>query len=236
MQPDVEQTHGSSDTSALIARYKDGYREVAAALEGASDTELDARPAPGTWTAREIVHHLADSEMTSAVRLRLLVAEENAAIRPYDEKEFASRLHYDRPDRQFAACVSGRAPVDGRAARRDDRCRFRQERARIRSTGATASSAGSRSTPSTRTSTPIRFAGPGPRQHEPILHLLDHHHRVAIARDVGVFRSHRARNLVADVAIGHGAARARRVRGGMGADGVLGRDARHGLEARFTAR
>jgi hypothetical protein len=83
--------------SALIAKYKDGYREVAAALEGASDAELDARPAPGKWTAREIVHHLADSEMTSAVRLRLLVAEENAAIRPYDEKEFAIRLHYHRP-------------------------------------------------------------------------------------------------------------------------------------------
>ena len=81
----------------LIARYKDGYREVTAALEGASDRELDARPAPGKWSARDIVHHLADSEMTSAIRLRLLVAEENAAIRPYDEKQFAAKLHYDRP-------------------------------------------------------------------------------------------------------------------------------------------
>jgi hypothetical protein len=81
----------------LIARYKDGYREVAAALEGASDKDLDARLAPCKWTAREIVHHLADSEMTSAVRLRLLVAEENAAIRAYDENAFASKLHYDRP-------------------------------------------------------------------------------------------------------------------------------------------
>ncbi len=81
----------------LIARYKDGYREVAAALDGATDEELDARPGPGTWTAREVVHHLADSEMMSAIRLRLLVAEENAAIRAYDEKEFARRLHYDRP-------------------------------------------------------------------------------------------------------------------------------------------
>jgi hypothetical protein len=81
----------------LIGRYKDGYREVAAAVEGASDKELDSKPAPGKWTAREIVHHLADSEMTSAVRLRLLLAEENASIRPYDEKAFAVRLHYDRP-------------------------------------------------------------------------------------------------------------------------------------------
>jgi hypothetical protein len=81
----------------LVARYKDGYRAVADALKGATDAELDARPAPGKWTAREIVHHLADSEMTSAVRLRLLVAEEHAQIRPYDQEQFARTLHYDRP-------------------------------------------------------------------------------------------------------------------------------------------
>jgi hypothetical protein len=81
----------------LVARYKDGYRAVAAALEGATDAELDARPAPGRWSAREITHHLADSEMTSAVRLRLLVAEDHADIRPYDQELFARTLHYDRP-------------------------------------------------------------------------------------------------------------------------------------------
>jgi len=81
----------------LVNRYKDGYRVVKAALEGATDAELDASPAPGKWTAREIVHHLADSEMTSAIRLRLLVAETNAQIRPYDQELFARTLHYDRP-------------------------------------------------------------------------------------------------------------------------------------------
>ena len=81
----------------LVARYKDGHRRVAEALQGASDAELDARPAPGKWSAREIVHHLADSEMTSAVRLRLLVAEDHAQIRPYDQEQFARTLHYDRP-------------------------------------------------------------------------------------------------------------------------------------------
>ncbi len=81
----------------LVVRYKDGYRAVAAALEGATDAELDARPAPGKWSARQIVHHLADSEMTSAIRLRLLVAEDRAQIRPYDQELFARTLHYDRP-------------------------------------------------------------------------------------------------------------------------------------------
>ena len=58
----------------MVDQYKDVYRVVAEALTGATDEELDARPAPGKWTAREVVHHLADSELTSAIRLRLLIA------------------------------------------------------------------------------------------------------------------------------------------------------------------
>ena len=50
----------------LMAQYKDGYRVIAEALVKITKEELDARPAPGKWTAREIVHHLADSEMTAA--------------------------------------------------------------------------------------------------------------------------------------------------------------------------
>ena len=81
----------------LIEQYKDGYRVVAEALAGATEVELDAHPAPGKWSAREIVHHLADSEMTSAIRLRLLLATDRPAIAGYDENVFARRLHYDRP-------------------------------------------------------------------------------------------------------------------------------------------
>jgi hypothetical protein len=81
----------------LVEQYKDGYRVVAEALVGATDEELDARPAPNKWSSREIVHHLADSEMTSAIRLRLLVAADRPQIVGYDQEEFARRLYYDRP-------------------------------------------------------------------------------------------------------------------------------------------
>src|ERR1700742_1931970 len=80
-----------------VDQYKNGYQVVAEALAGATDTDFDARPAPGKWSAREIVHHLADSEMTSAIRLRLLVASDRPEIRGYDQEEFARRLYYDRP-------------------------------------------------------------------------------------------------------------------------------------------
>jgi hypothetical protein len=81
----------------LVDQYKDGYRAVTEALAGATEAELDAHPAPGKWSAREIVHHLADSEMTSAIRIRLLLALDRPVIAGYDENEFARRLHYDRP-------------------------------------------------------------------------------------------------------------------------------------------
>ena len=89
MQPD--------ERKQLIALYQDGYRVVAEALTKATAEELDAVPAPGKWSARQIVHHLADSEMTAAVRFRLLVAEDRPAIRGYDQDRFAGRLHYERP-------------------------------------------------------------------------------------------------------------------------------------------
>ncbi len=87
----------NSTRQAMIEQYKRGYQEVADAVAGATEAELDARPAPGKWTAREIVHHLADSEMTSAVRMRNLIATDNVAIVGYDQEVFARRLHYDRP-------------------------------------------------------------------------------------------------------------------------------------------
>ena len=82
---------------ALIAKYKDGGRVVAEALAGSTDADLDARPAPGKWSAREITHHLADSEMIAAIRLRMLLAEDEAVIRGYDQKLYAGRLYYTRP-------------------------------------------------------------------------------------------------------------------------------------------
>lgn len=81
----------------MIALYRDGYRAVAEALHNATEEQLGAKPGPGKWSAREIVHHLADSEMTAAIRLRRLLAEDRPTIHGYDQDEFARRLHYDRP-------------------------------------------------------------------------------------------------------------------------------------------
>ena len=86
-----------AERDALVARYEEGYAAVTAALAGITAAEWEAREGPGEWSPREIVHHLADSEMTSAIRLRRLIVEDRPVIVGYDQDAFAQRLFYDRP-------------------------------------------------------------------------------------------------------------------------------------------
>ena len=85
------------ERTELLDRYPGGYAAVEEALAGITEEELD-RPGPdGGWSARQVAHHLADSEATAFVRLRRLIAEDDPTIIGYDEPEYARRLHYDRP-------------------------------------------------------------------------------------------------------------------------------------------
>jgi DinB superfamily len=82
----------------LIGKYAAGYDEVINALDGFSSDSLGAHPIPGKWSAREIVHHLGDSETFSAGRLRKLLVEDNPMIQGYDQAEFAIKLRYNERD------------------------------------------------------------------------------------------------------------------------------------------
>jgi predicted transcriptional regulator len=96
----------AAQRSALVAQYVAGPEVMRAALADITGAELDARPADGGWTAREVVHHTADSEMTSAIRLRRLIAEDDPLIVGYDGDEFARRLRYhDRPIEPALAAI-----------------------------------------------------------------------------------------------------------------------------------
>lgn len=88
----------SEERKELIARYKDGYNEVARHLDGFPKALLTAHPIPGKWSAAEIVHHLADSETTSALRLRRLLVEDHPLIQGYDQEAYAARLNYNNRD------------------------------------------------------------------------------------------------------------------------------------------
>jgi hypothetical protein len=105
----------AAEREALIDRYEDGFRAVSAALESITSAELEAREAPGEWSPREIAHHLADSEMTSAVRLRLLIAQDAPTLLGYDQEAFVRHLYPDRPIgpslAAFEAARTATAPI-----------------------------------------------------------------------------------------------------------------------------
>jgi hypothetical protein len=87
----------------LIAQYAAGYDEVVKSLEGFPSGQLTAHPISGKWSACEIVQHLADSEMNSAIRLRRLLAEDRPVIQSYDQEDYATRFKYN--ERDFAPAL-----------------------------------------------------------------------------------------------------------------------------------
>jgi DinB superfamily len=104
----------SKDSRAeLIARYRSGVDAVRDALDGATPEDLDLRaPEVDAWSARQVVHHLADSETNSYLRLRRLIADEGTPqIQGYDEAGWAKRLDYSsRPiEASLAVFVAVRA-------------------------------------------------------------------------------------------------------------------------------
>jgi hypothetical protein len=93
------------ERKSLIDRYGAGADEVTKSLEGFPASGLTAHPIPGKWSAREIVHHLADSESISASRLHRLLAERNPVIDAYDEARFAVVLRYNDREHDDALAV-----------------------------------------------------------------------------------------------------------------------------------
>ena len=87
-----------ADRHELIARYEAGFDEVQRALADFPGDQLTARPLPGKWSACEIIHHLADSEMRAAIRLRQLLTEDRPVIQAYDQDAYAARLNYNTRD------------------------------------------------------------------------------------------------------------------------------------------
>ena len=72
--------------------------ELKAAMAGA---QLDKTYRDGGWTARQVVHHVADSHMNAFIRFRLALTEDKPTIKPYDEAAWAKL-----PDAKLEPTVS----------------------------------------------------------------------------------------------------------------------------------
>ena len=59
--------------------------ELAHILDSMPPDRVTAAPAPGKWSARDILAHLADTEIVFAYRLRQALAEDHHVIQPFDQ-------------------------------------------------------------------------------------------------------------------------------------------------------
>jgi uncharacterized damage-inducible protein DinB len=64
-------------------------QRLRAAVAGLSDSQLDTPYRDGGWTARQVVHHIADSHMNAYIRCKLAVTEDHPRIKPYREADWA---------------------------------------------------------------------------------------------------------------------------------------------------
>jgi hypothetical protein len=85
-----------SDLPALLERYRRGAEVLAMVLTGVFGDEEDFAPAPGKWSVRQIVAHLADAELVGAHRFRQVIAEDNPTLIAFDQDKWSANLDYAR--------------------------------------------------------------------------------------------------------------------------------------------
>jgi len=90
---------GTRDPMDVLPRTPDAVRE---AIAGLSETQLSQREAPGKWSIRHVVRHLADGDLVWGWRMRMVLAHDRPTITGYDQDLWADRLHYGEADVSLA--------------------------------------------------------------------------------------------------------------------------------------
>ena len=85
-----------SELATLLERYRRGPEVLAVVLTGVFGEEEDFTPAPGKWSIRQIIAHLADAELVGAHRMRQVIAENNPTLVAFDQDAWAQNLDYAR--------------------------------------------------------------------------------------------------------------------------------------------
>lgn len=82
--------NGPGTRAEFIQIIKGLPANIAKAVAGLSDEQLDTPYREGGWTLRQTVHHVADSHINSLCRFKLALTEdEPPTIRPYYEDRWA---------------------------------------------------------------------------------------------------------------------------------------------------
>jgi DinB superfamily len=77
---------GNQDPIRVLESTASRLTELSQSL---GQARMNQAPAPGKWSAREIITHLADCEIAFGIRYRQALAENNHVIQPFDQDQWA---------------------------------------------------------------------------------------------------------------------------------------------------
>ena len=89
----------AKERGELIEEYGRGHGLLMEALEQIPPAAWHFKPAAGEWSVRELLGHMADSEILGATRLYMIIAMPGSTLMSYDEEKWADALSY--PDRSM---------------------------------------------------------------------------------------------------------------------------------------
>ena len=82
-----------ADLKDLFQRFGEGPTLVNNAVRDIGPSAI-SRPGHEGWAVRDVLVHLADTELVRAVRLRQMLSEDEPLFFSYDEGTWKKRLHY----------------------------------------------------------------------------------------------------------------------------------------------
>lgn len=93
---------GTRDPLEVLEQTAASIRETLANVE---PNRLAQPEAPGKWSVRHVLAHLADSDVVLGWRLRMILAHDRPPIQGYDQDAWAQRLHYAEAEPDLALDV-----------------------------------------------------------------------------------------------------------------------------------
>jgi len=85
-----------SNLADTLERFRRGPELLAVMLTGVHGDEIDFAAAPGKWSIRQLMAHLADTELVAAHRMRQVIAEDQPKLMAFNQEAWAQNLDYAR--------------------------------------------------------------------------------------------------------------------------------------------
>jgi len=85
-----QDAYSEADREECLQRLELAPKRLLVAVRGLTDAHLDTPYRAGGWTARQVVHHLADCVLNGSARFRWALTETEPTIKPYDENGWAA--------------------------------------------------------------------------------------------------------------------------------------------------